>query len=100
MKNHNYFTYIVTNKHKTVLYIGVTNDLQRRVYEHENGLVHGFTKKYNCHYLVWHERFQYIQDAIAREKEIKKWRREKKDNMINDLNPKWDFLNEEIKENL
>ena len=100
MTIHNYFTYIVTNKHKTVLYIGVTNDLQRRVYEHENGLNSGFTKKYNCHYLIWHERFQYIQEAIAREKEIKKWRREKKNILITEFNPKWNFLNEVIKEDL
>ena len=100
MAIHNYFTYIVTNKHKTVLYTGVTNNLPRRVYEHENGLNSGFTKRYNCHYLVWHERFQYIQDAIAREKEIKKWRREKKNRLITEFNPNWIFLNGGIKENL
>ncbi len=98
MRGHNYFTYIVTNKHKTVLYTGVTNDLQQRVYEHENELIPGFTKKYNCHYLVWHERFQYIQNAIDREKEIKKWRREKKNILITEYNPTWDFLNDEIKQ--
>ena len=96
MKDHNYFIYIVTNKNKTVLYIGVTNDLQRRVYEHEHGLISGFTKKYNCHYLVYYEHFQQIEDAIGREKVLKKWRREKKEKLINEFNPKWNFLNETI----
>lgn len=96
MRDHNYFTYIVTNKNKTVLYLGVTNDLQRRIFEHENCLISGFTKKYNCNYLIYYERFQQIGDAIQREKEIKKWRREKKENLINEFNPKWDFLNESI----
>uniref|UniRef100_UPI003217DA5B GIY-YIG nuclease family protein n=1 Tax=uncultured Draconibacterium sp. TaxID=1573823 RepID=UPI003217DA5B len=96
MRDYNYFVYVVTNKNKTVLYIGVTNDLQRRVYEHENGLLPGFTKKYNCHFLIYYEHFQNIDDAIAREKEIKKWRREKKENLINDINPDWKFLNSQI----
>ena len=100
MRDHNYFVYIVTNKNKTVLYTGVTNDLQRRVYEHENGLLSGFTQKYKCHFLVWYEHFQNINDAIAREKEIKKWRREKKENLINGFNPDWKFLNNEIYEAL
>jgi len=100
MRDHNYFVYIVTNKNKTVLYIGVTNDLQRRTYEHENGLLPGFTKKYNCHYLIYFEHFQKIDDAIAREKEIKKWRREKKENLINEFNTDWKFLNSEVYEAL
>jgi len=83
MKDHNYFTYIVTNKNKTVLYIGITNDLPRRIYEHENGIIPGFTKKYNCHFLVYYEHSQNINDAIEREKEIKKWRRVKKESLIN-----------------
>lgn len=87
---------MVTNKNKTVLYIGVTNDLQRRTYEHENGLIEGFTKKYNCHFLIYYEHFQHIDEAIEREKIIKKWRREKKENLINDFNPEWNFLNETI----
>ncbi len=90
----------MTNKNKTVLYIGVTGNLQNRVYEHENGLIEGFTKKYNCHYLVYYEHFQHINDAISREKEIKKWRREKKENLINGFNPKRNFLNKEMYEAL
>lgn len=96
MKDHNYFIYMMTNKNKTVLYIGVTSDLQKRVYEHENGLAEGFTKKYNCHYLVYYEHFQHIEDAISREKELKKWRRQKKENLINVFNQEWRFLNTEI----
>ncbi len=100
MKDHNYFVYIMTNKNKTVLYIGVTGNLQNQVYEHENGLIKGFTKKYNCHYLVYYEHFQHIDDAISKEKELKKWRREKKENLINGFNPEWKFLNKEIYEAL
>jgi len=96
MKDHNYFVYIVTNKNKTVLYIGVTGDLQNRIFEHEKGLIDGFTKKYNCHYLIYYELFQDINDAIAREKELKKWRREKKEKLINEFNREWKFLNEKI----
>lgn len=91
---------MMTNKNKTVLYIGVTSDLQKRVFEHENGLIEGFTKKYNCHYLVYYEHFQHIEDAITREKEIKKWRRQKKENLINVFNKEWRFLNTEIYEAL
>jgi putative endonuclease len=100
MRDHNYFVYILTNKNKTVLYIGVTNDLQRRIYEHENSLLPGFTQKYNCHFLVYYEHFRNIDDAISREKELKKWRREKKENLINDFNADWKFLNNEIYESL
>lgn len=96
MKDHNYFVYIMTNKNKTVLYIGVTGNLQNRVFEHENGLIDGFTKKYNCHYLVYFEHLQFIEDAISREKVLKKWRREKKENLIKSFNQDWKFLNEEI----
>ena len=93
---HNCFVYIMTNKHKNVLYVGVTNDLRKRVYEHEEGKHKGFTKKYNCHYLIFYEHFQNINHAINREKEIKKWRREKKNNLISEFNLDWRFLNKEI----
>jgi putative endonuclease len=96
MRYHNYCVYIITNKHKNVLYTGVTNDLQRRIYEHENELIAGFTKKYNCHYLLYYEHFENIEQAIDREKQIKKYRREKKENLINSINPEWKFLNDEI----
>ena len=93
---HNYFVYIITNKNKTVLYTGVTNDLERRVFEHELGSIRGFSQKYNCKYLIYYEYFTFIEEAIKREKQIKKWRREKKEFLINTRNPEWQFLNEDI----
>ena len=89
---HNYYVYILTNKNKNVLYVGVTNDLSRRIQEHQNGLTKGFTKKYNCYNLVYYEYFTDINMAIQREKQIKKWRREKKEKLISDFNPGWEFL--------
>lgn len=78
MLNKNYYVYILTNWNNTVMYIGVTNDLVRRLYEHKNKLYAGFTKKYNLNKLVYFELFFDINEAIKREKEIKKWRREKR----------------------
>ena len=96
---HNYFIYILTNKSKKVLYIGVTNDVKRRIYEHEldaNNNKETFAGKYNCIYLIYWERFTYIDMAIAREKQLKGWNRSKKEKLINELNPEWRFLNNEI----
>jgi putative endonuclease len=96
---HNYYVYILTNIHKQVLYTGVTNDLRRRLSEH-TGSIEGnrkiFTAKYNCTYLIHWEHFRYINDAIAREKEIKGWTRAKKLTLIKTLNPSLNFLNDEI----
>ena len=86
----------MTNKNKTVLYIGVTNDLKRRVYEHTEGIIKGFTSKYNCKYLLHFEEFNDIYQAIEREKVLKKWRREKKEALINQYNPDRFFLNDEV----
>jgi putative endonuclease len=100
---HNYFTYIITNKYKTVLYTGVTNNLKRRLYEHQadsNGKKSTFAGKYNCVYLVYWERFQYVEHAIAREKQIKGWNRKKKDDLINEFNPTWEFLNKDVEEGI
>ncbi|MBN2663754.1 MAG: GIY-YIG nuclease family protein [Bacteroidales bacterium] len=95
--SHNYFVYILTNINKTVLYTGVTNDIRRRLWEHKKGVNNkSFTSKYKCFYIIFWERYQYIQDAIDREKEIKGWRREKKEDLINEFNPKWEFLNDEF----
>lgn len=98
MWNHNYYVYIVTNFSKSVLYIGVTNDLRRRLYEHaENrGEGHAFTSKYYCHFLLYYEHFSHIESAIQREKEMKKWRREKKMELIKGFNPDLRFLNEDV----
>jgi putative endonuclease len=94
MWNYNYYVYIITNSHKTVLYTGVTNDLGSRLRQHlENqGDRTTFAGRYHCHHLLWFEHFDNIEYAIAREKEIKGWRREKKVNLINSENPKWNFL--------
>ncbi len=91
-----YYVYFLTNWNNKVLYIGVTNDLERRLYEHKNKLVHGFTAKYNLNKLVYFEETQDVAAAIAREKEMKKWRRNKKDNLVNKLNPSWRDLSETL----
>ncbi|HCJ52126.1 MAG: endonuclease [Candidatus Kerfeldbacteria bacterium RIFCSPLOWO2_01_FULL_48_11] len=89
-----YYSYMMTNKRKNVLYTGVTSDLSFRVYEHKNKLKKGFTSKYNIKILVWYEEYDSIYDAIAREKQIKKWVRVKKEELINKLNPTWEDLSE------
>jgi putative endonuclease len=96
---HNYFVYITTNKTKKVLYTGVTDDLKRRLVEHEEdakGPKETFAGKYNCYHLVYHEFYYDINQAIARDKEIKGWSRAKKINLIESMNPEWRFLNEEV----
>ena len=85
--------YILTNKNKTTLYIGVTSNLQTRLYEHQHGVYKkSFTYKYNVHYLIYYEVYPSIEEAIFREKQLKKWRREKKEQLINSLNPEWKDL--------
>ncbi|MBO5363719.1 MAG: GIY-YIG nuclease family protein [Clostridia bacterium] len=84
-----YFVYIVSNKLNTVLYIGVTNDLQRRIYEHKHKLMNGFTAKYNVSKLVYYEETSDVISAIKREKQLKGWRRDKKIALIESINPKW-----------
>ncbi len=91
----NYYVYILTN-HSRTLYIGVTNDLQRRMYEHQNKLVDGFTKKYNIDQLVYFEQTESISDAIAREKQLKKWSRSKKLALIQSTNPEWHNLGQDL----
>ena len=95
---HNYYVYILTNKIKTVLYTGVTNDLKNRLYWHKNpeAIEKSFTSRYKCFYLIYFEHFGDIDTAINREKQIKGWTRQKKENLINGFNPDWKFLNEEI----
>jgi len=96
---HNYFVYIVTNRHRRVLYTGVTNDLVRRLQEHEEESYKGkrsYAGKYNCYHLVYYEHFDFIEHAIDREKQIKGWLRIKKEKLINDFNPKWEFLNDTL----
>lgn len=82
-----YYVYILSNKTNSVLYIGVTNNLERRIYEHKNGVLEGFTKKYNVHKLVYCEMCGDIKDAIAREKQLKGLTRKRKDELIMQTNP-------------
>lgn len=91
-----YYVYIMTNKKYGTLYTGVTNDLIRRVYEHKEGLVDGFTKKYQLHNIVYFEQHVDITEAILREKIIKRWRRDWKINLIEKNNPHWVDLYSEI----
>ena len=83
-----YYVYLLTNWNDKVMYVGVTNNLERRIYEHKNKLIKGFTEKYNVNKLVYFEETQDVNAAIEREKEIKKWRREKKNQLVNLMNPK------------
>ena len=85
----NYFVYILASDRNGTLYVGVTNDLARRVYEHREGLVPGFTKRYGVHQLVWFEAHGDIREAILREKRIKKWNRQWKLRLIEEVNPDW-----------
>ena len=86
------FVYILTNKNKTTLYIGVTNDLNRRLKEHQSGNGSKFTKKYGLEYLIYFEEFNIIELAIAREKQLKGWTRIKKNKLIESINPDWEFI--------
>lgn len=89
MREHRYFVYMLASGPQGTLYIGVTNDLIRRVSEHREGMVAGFTKKYQVHQLVWFEEFGDINDAIAQEKRLKHWRRDWKRSLIERANPGW-----------
>ncbi len=87
-----FYVYILTNKNKTVLYTGFTNSLERRVWEHKQHAIPGFTKKYNCDRLIYFEEFSDVRQAIAREKQIKGWLRSKKEALIATMNPEWNDL--------
>ena len=84
-----YYIYILANKRNGTLYIGVTSNLVKRVYEHKNNIIDGFTKKYSIHKLVYYEITDDIESAIRREKQLKKWNRKWKINLIENSNPKW-----------
>ncbi len=94
--NKTYFVYILTNKHHTVFYTGVTNNLGRRIYEHREKLIEGFTEKYSVSKLLYYEEFEDINYAIEAEKRIKKYKRAWKWNLINSINPKHQDLYELI----
>ena len=90
----NYYVYILSNWNGNVLYIGVTNDLKRRLYEHKNKITEGFTQKYNVNKLVYFEATSDVNIAINREKQLKGWKREKKNRLIESVNPKWIDISE------
>ncbi len=84
-----YYVYIMTNRHHNVLYVGVTNNLLRRVDEHKNKTLDGFTSRYNINKLVYYEATNDIRDAITREKQIKGWVRQRKNDLVSTTNPQW-----------
>ena len=92
----NYYVYILTNYSNNVLYIGVTNNLERRIYEHKNKLLDGFTKRYNVDKLVYYESYTEVYLAISREKQLKGYKRQKKLELINLANPNWEDLSEKF----
>ena len=85
--SNDYYVYILANASESSLYVGVTNDLERRLYEHRNGLIPGFTERYNVHRLVYYETTGDVESAILREKQLKGWRRSKKERLIDTMNP-------------
>ena len=98
MQTSTYSFYITTNANKNVLYCGVTNDLCQRIVEHylSKGCPDSFAGRYYCYWLIYYEHFKYINNAIMREKEVKRWSREKKESLIDTFNPKREFLNYEL----
>jgi len=96
MKQRYYYVYILSNKYNNVLYVGITNDPIRRVYEHKNKLVDGFTEKYNVDKLVYYELFNDPINAITREKQLKGYSRKKKVELITSFNPEWEDLYETL----
>ena len=91
MKKHIYFVYMIASLSR-VLYIGMSNNLHRRVWEHKNDLIEGFTRQYRCHRLVYYESFDDVNKAIDREKQLKRWSRAKKEGLIAQRNPTWEDL--------
>ena len=91
-----YYVYILASKKNGTLYLGVTNNLLKRAYEHKNNLVDGFTKKYHIHRFVYYEETGDVKSAIAREKQLKKWKREWKIELIEKFNPDWKDLYDDL----
>jgi putative endonuclease len=89
MRDHDYWVYILTNKHRTTLYIGMTNDIELRLWQHRSGEGGGFSKRYHLNRLVWFEHFREVNDAIACEKQLKGWLRKRKVALIEKTNPNW-----------
>ncbi len=96
MLSKEYYVYFLTNWNNKVLYVGVTNDLKRRIYEHQNGLCQGFTKRYHVNKLVYYEIYEEIEEAILREKQIKAGSRRKKNDLVIGFNLNWEDLSDRI----
>jgi len=91
-----FYVYILASRYRGTLYVGITNDLSRRIGEHRSGLIPGFTKKYKVHQLVYYEEFGSVLDARARERVLKRWRREWKFRLIENVNPRWRDLTSDL----
>jgi putative endonuclease len=98
MRNHDYWVYILTNTHYTTLYIGITNSLTRRLSQHRMGEKKGFTGRYRLNRLVWFEHFRDVNDAIACEKKLKGWRRSRKIALVEQTNPQWVDLSDDLEQ--
>jgi len=96
MLTRSHFVYLLASRRRGTLYVGVTNDLLKRVWQHKQGLVEGFTKRYGIKTLVWYEQTDSIESAMTREKQIKKWNRDWKVELIEKNNPQWKDLYEDI----
>ncbi len=99
-RDYNFWVYLITNRNDSVLYIGMTNDLARRMSEHRSGEFQGFAAQYRCHKLLYYEQYRDVRDAIDREKQLKKWSRAKKRSLIAKMNPRWWDLATEILQGL
>jgi len=97
-RDYDFWVYMMTNKHETVLYIGLTNDLARRVYEHRSGEIPGFTADYCCKHLIYYEHHSDVHQAIDREKQLKRWSRVKKVALVARMDPRWVDLGPEVLE--
>ena len=93
--NKNYYVYILTNWNNKVMYIGVTNNLERRIQEHKSKQIEGFTKKYNVTKLVYYDTTNDVNEAIAMEKKLKGWKRDRKNSLVESINPEWKDLSED-----
>jgi len=96
LRDYNFWIYILTNRNHSVLYIGVTNRLSRRTWEHREAIKAGFASKYQCKKLIHYEHYRDVRDAIARESQLKKWSRTKKISLVNRLNPAWNDLGADV----
>lgn len=94
--NKNYYVYILTNQNNNVMYIGITSDLANRVYQHKDKVIGGFTKKYSINKLVYYEVYDGAYEVISREKQLKNWHRDWKNNLVESVNKKWEDLSNEI----